>query len=987
MIALESLRRSVVARLPVILFVCLAGSATGPAALGQSATSAAEAAAERARLAADGQRATGQRRHADAEAAYRALLDLIRRTEGEGSIETALVQQWLAGSIEAQRRFTDAETLRRTAQAIVEAHYAPLRAAGRSAEVRADAEERGLDLYGEMLGLNLMRQGRRGEADQLWARIRAQRAADGASDYWEPPEIAGMGGLPGIDGVYVSRETPQVRPATEEERQRRHDLDAQIGTALARGDVAGATAHFRDLIRLQEETVGRGHPETLSSFRDFARDLLGLEHYREAEALAREALESHRAAGSPETPTVERLLGRSLMGLGRWSDAQPLLESALAGLERSGDSDEAIDAALALAATQYHQDHLAEAALHYRRAAEGYERSYGRHHPETLTLRQFLAFVLFRDRRFAEAVAEYRVTCGGRIERARAYGRGELAGTDGASRSADAAECARRYARALRELAMSGGATESEEALRSEAFRAAQTFVQSAAGDSLARAGARIAAGGAGAGELAEQYERLVAERDSIGRRAEDAQPRTAREEQLGREIAVLADRLATRHPLYWDLRAPEPIDVVQLQARAGPDRVLLGDDEALVLFLVPPGEALGIVFAVSRDRAAWADIPLGGDELTERVRILRTQIDPRAYGLDPPEGRAARGGTAPFDRRIAHELYTALLGDAAIQSVIADRETLLFVPSGPLTSLPPGLLVTAPPEGGSAGDWDQEALRSTAWLLRSKSVALLPAVSSLRTLRQLLPASRTRATEPLLAFADPDFGGGLDALLRPPQPMRAYFRSGLPLGDALRSLPRLAGTRREGEALRRALGAGLDSVLTGDRATEAELMARNADGRLALVRVLEFATHGLIAGDAVGLVEPALALALGPTAEESMLTASEAARLTLNAEWVLLSACNTASPEATEAQGLSGLARAFFHAGARSLLVSHWRVDDSVAAWLIPRILTAQRRDSGLTRAQAVRRASLAVLDDEAAGTAHPYYWAPFTLVGEAGR
>ena len=162
-------------------------------------------------------------------------------------------------------------------------------------------------------------------------------------------------------------------------------------------------------------------------------------------------------------------------------------------------------------------------------------------------------------------------------------------------------------------------------------------------------------------------------------------------------------------------------------------------------------------------------------------------------------------------------------------------------------------------------------------------------------------------------------------------------------------------------------------------------MLARNADGRLARVRVIEFATHGLIAGEATGLVEPSLVLAAGATAEDGLLTASEAARLTIHAEWVLLSACNTASPDASGADGLSGLARAFFHAGARSLLVSHWRVNDGIAPVLVPAILAAMAREPGLSRAAAVQQASLDILDDSRPPPLIRHV-GPFTLIGKPG-
>jgi CHAT domain-containing protein len=155
----------------------------------------------------------------------------------------------------------------------------------------------------------------------------------------------------------------------------------------------------------------------------------------------------------------------------------------------------------------------------------------------------------------------------------------------------------------------------------------------------------------------------------------------------------------------------------------------------------------------------------------------------------------------------------------------------------------------------------------------------------------------------------------------------------------------------------------------------------------LSNVRVLEFATHGLVAGAASWVHEPALVMSADARPGGQLLLASEAATLRLNADWVLLSACDTASPDAPEAEGLSGLSRAFFFAGARSLLITHWSVRDDIAARLIPATLVAERAAADLSRAQALRQATLAVLDDPALHAASPVAWAPFTLVGEPDR
>src|SRR5262249_51187144 len=176
-------------------------------------------------------------------------------------------------------------------------------------------------------------------------------------------------------------------------------------------------------------------------------------------------------------------------------------------------------------------------------------------------------------------------------------------------------------------------------------------------------------------------------------------------------------------------------------------------------------------------------------------------------------------------------------------------------------------------------------------------------------------------------------------------------------------------------------LQAPSDAVRLGAQATETAVKTADLSG----VRVLSFATHGLIAGELSGLAEPALVLtppAAPSEADDGLLTASEIAALRLNADWVVLSACNTAAGSGAGAEALSGLARAFFYAGARAILVSHWAVDSKAATALSTRTMATLAAAPALGRAEALRRAMLELID---AGNP-PLFWAPFMVVGEAG-
>src|ERR1700676_3267467 len=157
---------------------------------------------------------------------------------------------------------------------------------------------------------------------------------------------------------------------------------------------------------------------------------------------------------------------------------------------------------------------------------------------------------------------------------------------------------------------------------------------------------------------------------------------------------------------------------------------------------------------------------------------------------------------------------------------------------------------------------------------------------------------------------------------------------------------------------------------------------------RLSDYRIVYFATHGLVAGDVKGLAEPSLALSIPAQPsdfDDGLLTASEVAQLKLNADWGVLSACNTAAGDKPGAEALSSLARAFFYAGARALLVSHWSVESRAATRLTTATFDLLRADPKLGRAEALRRAMLAYLADTSTPmNAYPALWAPFEIVGE---
>ncbi len=537
---------------------------------------------------------------------------------------------------------------------------------------------------------------------------------------------------------------------------------------------------------------------------------------------------------------------------------------------------------------------------------------------------------------------------------------------------------------------------ETPDALRAEAFEAAQWAIASDAAEAVAKLSARFAQGGGEVAALADQREKLLDRRDSLERQIESAYGEGAEAGAKSAALRALHDtvlvelkgvdaEIEKRFPAYAELTSPKAVPLREVQQ-------LLGPREALVLVLVNAESTY--VWGVSRDRVEWARAAdLGAEPLADLVSGLRRSVSrstsaTRGAALDD----AATGAPVPA-QAAGFRLYDRLI--RPVEAAFNGADTLIVVATGPLTSLPPAVLVTRDiPAGQSPGPSD--------YLIDRYALASLPAVSSLKALRCYLgrgakpaicptlpkPASVQVAAAPLslLGFGAPTLLGrgdgrsGGDVVVR-----------GLADPEALRKLAYLKGSLSELETLKTRIDGA--QVFTGDAATETAVRATYRDD-MARAQTIVFSTHGLVAGSAFssetavgGLAEPGLVFTppgTATSADDGFLSASEAAELRLTADFVVLSACNTAAPDGRAgAEGLSGLARAFFFAGARSVLVSHWEVSDQATSALIVHAISATQDKSIGGRAKALRSAMLKVRAEP--GFANPYFWAPFTLVGEA--
>lgn len=446
------------------------------------------------------------------------------------------------------------------------------------------------------------------------------------------------------------------------------------------------------------------------------------------------------------------------------------------------------------------------------------------------------------------------------------------------------------------------------------------------------------------------------------------------------------------KFPTYADLVSPKPPSVAEIRAT-------LGESEAMLSFYF--GQNGSFVWAVPKSGpVAFAAVKANIGGIESKIRKLREALEPQA---------AMISDIPPFDLKLGYELYELLL--KPVESGWKPATNLIVVTNGALGLLPLSLLPTAPAEVDADEDPLFIGYRKVPWLARTHAVSTVPSAAALRTLRQLPPGKPGRSE--LVAFGDPYFnrdqqaeaeGGGEQVQLADAGgnttrggPLKRRNSPKLEGVDSaeLALLPRLPDTADELKSIALALQADPSKVLfLGKSASESAVKSMNLSG----FRILAFATHGLVPGELNGLTQPALALSAPAVTGESgdgLLTMEEILGLKLDADWVILSACNTGAGAGAGAEAASGLGRAFFYAGTRALLVTNWSVHSQSARQLVTDLFKRQADDSKLSRSEALRQAMMALVDGPGYlnsegktefAYAHPLFWAPYTIIGDGG-
>ncbi len=412
---------------------------------------------------------------------------------------------------------------------------------------------------------------------------------------------------------------------------------------------------------------------------------------------------------------------------------------------------------------------------------------------------------------------------------------------------------------------------------------------------------------------------------------------RTSRDAAVAALEQQRAD-IERNYPAWAALTARQGVGLAEIKASLAKDEAVLAIVPALTssfVFVASPDGA--VVRRMKPTRAAFA----------ASAAQLRRALDQRK-----------------FDTVASHDLYRAIFADLAPADLHKAR-SLRIIAGDDAAAIPFATLLERP-----VVKLDAKA----PFLIRRYA---LSAGASL--LRSAVQTPRLRANSTMLALGAPTpFGttrlAQAQLTQKGPLTAQAVFRGGRANAESLAALPALQSA--EVAAVSRNVRSA--TVLMGVQASE------DALGTMALdqYRVLLFATHALVAGEMEGITEPALVLArpVAGANSDGVLTASEIGTFRLNADWVILSACNTAAGDGEAAPAYSGLAQAFRYAGARTLMLSHWPVRDDAAADLAGTVLN--QAASGKSPAQALRIAMLRAMSNHALpDAANPHVWAPFVV------
>jgi CHAT domain-containing protein len=782
-------------------------------------------------------------------------------------------------------------------------------------------------------------------------------------------------------------------------------------TLNAQGRLDEAELLLREVLKRSLARDGRNSPTVGRALSVLHGVFTNRGRYAEALVLAEWATKTLAEAGIAERAPMRlnaRIgLANALGTVGRHKEAAALIDQIRSTLTDDTRLEEGFAQGTLSSIRSFNAvDRVADALRDGDNLLAKHTKGFGADHYYTAETRAYRAMALHRAGRVDEARKEFERAIAVLIDPARVVGKQKIS----VARTNRLRYILNEYLGVL--AGRKGTGIEKDIA---EAFRVADVArwqsVQKAVTGSALRAvagspelGARIKKVQDADDELEAVYKNLISQRSAPPDRQLPAviAAMEARISALQKEQESDLAEIRRQFPQYDALVSPRPADLATVRKALRPNEALLS------IYLTPGGS---YVWATGTDGALHFHFsPMTTVWVAGMVKRLRASVELGSVG--PEQMR--------FDLEAGSALYQELL--APVQAAWAKADTLLVVANESLGQIPFSLLPTANVAAGRAeAGLPLSQFRQVPWLARKVAIAYAPSISALVTLRSL-PAIRG-LRDPFVGFGDPDFGASAEKTANGPGGNRGAKKSGtrgtrnlkishapvwdenITSADAIPAAPAaqqgtpmltpLPDTRDEILAIGTALGADISThTFFGLQANRNNALRVDLKNH----RVVAFATHGLIAGDLPGLDQPALALSpqAGRDIYDGLLKLEDILKLSLSADLVVLSACNTAAADGSGAEAVSGLGRGFFYAGARAVLATHWPVETVSARELVTHLFQRYAGDGKMTRAKALQQAMLEVIDKGVAldgrgkpefSYAHPAFWAPYALYGDPGR
>lgn len=567
------------------------------------------------------------------------------------------------------------------------------------------------------------------------------------------------------------------------------------------------------------------------------------------------------------------------------------------------------------------------------------------------------------------------------------------------SRGALSADQLSNYAEAAIAIAPSFAKREDQQGLFAEVFEAMQLQNSSVIDKTIALATARLKVSDPEISKMVDDLQSNERLRDAAKSQLaaetslSDDQRSKVVEDNLNQQITersqkieVLRAEIEKKYPEYADLVKGRIIKVHEVQSYLSPK-------EAIATFLL--GNQASYIQLVTRENISLVQIPMTMVQITDEIKNLRKGLE------------VQRGTVNEFDLASSNNLYKNIFGK--LENELASIDHLVVIPTGPLASIPFGVLVRTPIEKGN--------YIQANWLTNRYAITHAPSLAAFYSKRSSDPIKF--GSKPFLGFGNPVLGDfkaainlattknttGLnknnkkvvslkvedpkEVILTPPHAVELCRTDGPIPSHILTAMPSLPDTALELQQIGKLVGGGKEEIYQGQQANESNL--RN----LSLIdyRVIYFATHGLLPGELRCQSEPAIVLSPVPSSEKNkfkhsdgLIDASEISQFKLNADLVVLSACNTAGGNGKfGGEALSGLTEAFFFAGAQNMLVSHWSVPSSATMKLMTSMFNnlGPKLENGT--ASSLQKAQQQMI--KSVDTAHPVFWGAFVLIGDGAE